>query len=211
MNTYVRNTLRLAFNEKTQIHSVSQGVDYLGFYFYLTDTGKVIRRLRQSGKKRIRKRLRALEHRYKNHEMDLDAIKRSVVSTKGHLRHGHTWHMKKIFGKTLYYREEKNNMKEMKQTTAVVLSIVLMVSAVLGQLPASTRAATSYGISNPVTDSEGVTTWDCIWFGNYWQNNETTKEPIKWRVLSVDGNDAFLLADQNLDCQPYNTEYTSVT
>ena len=30
------------------------------------------------------------------------------------------------------------------------------------------------------------------------------KEPIKWRVLSVDGNDAFLLADQNLDYRFYD-------
>lgn len=95
MNTYVRNTLRLEFNEKTQIHPVSQGVDYLGFHFYLTDTGKVIRRLRQSGKKRIRKRLRALKRLYQNNEIDLDSIKRSVVSTKGHLSHGHTWHLQK--------------------------------------------------------------------------------------------------------------------
>ena len=34
------------------------------------------------------------------------------------------------------------------------------------------------------------------------QNDE--KEPIKWRVLSVDGNDAFLLADQILDVKQYN-------
>lgn len=105
----------------------------------------------------------------------------------------------------------KKSMKKTKQMTAVILSVVLMVSAVLGQLPASTRAATSYGISNPVTDSNGVTTWDCIWFGNYWQSNETTKEPIKWRVLSVNGDDAFLLADQNLDYQPYHIEGMNVT
>lgn len=103
-------------------------------------------------------------------------------------------------------------MKKTKQITAVILSFMLVVSTVLGQLPASTRASASgYGISNPRTDSSGVTTWDCILFGNYWQSSETTKEPIKWRVLSVNGDDAFLLADQNLDCQPYNTEYTSVT
>ncbi len=95
MDTYVTNTLQLKFNEKTQIHSVSQGVDYLGFHFYLTDTGKVIRRLRQSGKKRVRKRLRALKHLYQKGEIDLDAITRSVVSTKGHLYHGHTWHLQK--------------------------------------------------------------------------------------------------------------------
>ncbi|MCM1245456.1 MAG: DUF6273 domain-containing protein [Roseburia sp.] len=55
--------------------------------------------------------------------------------------------------------------------------------------------------------------WDCVWFGNYPQSDATgaVKEPIKWRVLSVNGDDAFLLADQNLDCQRYNDTYTGVT
>lgn len=52
---------------------------------------------------------------------------------------------------------------------------------------------------------------------NYnWNNDYDTYhyfkyEPIKWRVLSVDGNDAFLLADVALDDQKYNLNYKSVT
>lgn len=103
-------------------------------------------------------------------------------------------------------------MKKARQITAVILSFMLMISTVAGQIPASPMvSAAGYGISNPRMDSSGITTWDCIWFGNYWQSNETAKEPVKWRVLSVNGDDAFLLADQNLDCQPYNTEGKSVT
>lgn len=103
-------------------------------------------------------------------------------------------------------------MKKARQITAVILSFMLMISTVAGQIPASPMvSAAGYGISNPRADSSGVTTWDCIWFGNYWQSSETTKEPVKWRVLSINGDDAFLLADQNLDCQPYNTEGKSVT
>ena len=41
----------LEFNSKTQIFPISQGVDFLGFHFYLTDTGKVIKRLRTSNLK----------------------------------------------------------------------------------------------------------------------------------------------------------------
>lgn len=36
-------------------------------------------------------------------------------------------------------------------------------------------------------------------------------EPIKWRVLDVDGDNAFLLADKGLDGQKYNETRTSVT
>ena len=50
--------LKLEFNQKTQIFPLSQGVDYVGWHFYLTDTGKVIRKLRTSSKKRFKRRLR---------------------------------------------------------------------------------------------------------------------------------------------------------
>ncbi|MGN1205721.1 MAG: leucine-rich repeat protein, partial [Eubacterium sp.] len=77
----------------------------------------------------------------------------------------------------------------------------------------------TYDISNPRI-TEGITTWDCIWFGNYWQEDTNgdgradkndAKTPIKWRVLSVNGDDAFLLADKSLDCQKYNDTWTDVT
>ena len=89
----------------------------------------------------------------------------------------------------------------------VVSSFVLPVHTMKSGAAENTS---SYGLSNP-TISNGVTTWDCIYFGNYYQSNSSTKEPIKWRILSVNGNDAFLLADQNLDAKPYNEEYTDVT
>lgn len=36
-------------------------------------------------------------------------------------------------------------------------------------------------------------------------------EPIKWRVLSVNGNTALVISDAGLDCQPYNWNDVSVT
>ena len=89
----------------------------------------------------------------------------------------------------------------------VVSSFVLLVHTMKSSAAEDTSF---YGLSNP-TISNGVTTWDCIYFGNYYQSNSSTKEPIKWRVLSVNGNDAFLLADQNLDAKPYNEKSTDVT
>ena len=86
--------------------------------------------------------------------------------------------------------------------------------------------ASSDAISTPSWSYAGTVTsddkveWDCVWFGNYWQEDRNgdgkadqndAKQPIKWRVLSVDGNDAFLVADKNLDCQEYNDTDTSVT
>lgn len=87
--------LKLELNEKTHIFPLSQGVDYLGFHFYLTDTGKVVRRLRSSNKRRYKRKLKAFRHLYAKGGIELDAIDRSLASLWGHLGHGHTWKMQK--------------------------------------------------------------------------------------------------------------------
>ena len=96
---------------------------------------------------------------------------------------------------------------------ALVLSSVVL--PVHTKKSSAAENTSSYGLSNP-TISNDVTTWDCIYFGNYWQNDTNgdgkadendKKQPIKWRVLSVDGNDAFLLADQNLYTMTNDGEY----
>lgn len=107
------------------------------------------------------------------------------------------------------------------------VAVILVLSLVLGMLPARGASVSRAeegeagipALSNPRV-SDDVTTWDCIYFGNYWQSDtngdgkadqDDEKEPIKWRVLSVDGDDAFLLADRNLDCQPYSDKDGDVT
>ena len=80
----------LEFNEKTQIFPISQGTDFLGFRFYLTDTGKVIRRLRSSAKKRLKRRLRAMVRLYRKGELTIADMKEHIRSMQAHLRHGHT-------------------------------------------------------------------------------------------------------------------------
>lgn len=65
---------KLEFNQKTQIFPVSQGVDFLGWHFYMTDTGKALRRLRTSNKKRFKRRLKAFQMQYAQGIKTLDEI-----------------------------------------------------------------------------------------------------------------------------------------
>ncbi len=110
--------------------------------------------------------------------------------------------------------------RKTKRLLAKFLALVMVLSLCEITLGQSTPAKAAVSLQNPTTDGNGVTTWDCIYFGNYWQNDTNgdgkadqndQKEPIKWRVLSINGNDAFLLADQNLDAKPYNEVRTSKT
>lgn len=95
-----------------------------------------------------------------------------------------------------------------------VLSALLCVAVVASVAPKHAQAenvvsensmTTDYGVNNPTYDGQ-VATFDCVWFGKYMQkeDDESGKEPIKWRVLSVDGDKALLLADQNMGNQRFN-------
>lgn len=67
---------------------------------------------------------------------------------------------------------------------------------------------------NPVVTSE-VSEWDTVWFGNYKQDEKDAtglmyvKSPIKWRVLSVNGNKALLLSDRILNISTYYYVYSN--
>lgn len=100
--------LKLEFNEKTQVFPLSAGVDYLGWRFYVTESGKVIRRLRTTGKRRYKRRLKASMEQYRSGEKTYDEIKRSLASYNGHLNHGHTWKLrKKLYGRFVLTKGEK--------------------------------------------------------------------------------------------------------
>lgn len=98
---------KVEFNQKAQIFPISQGVDFLGWHFYLTDTGKVIRRLRTSNKKRFKRRMKLYQKQYAAGKKTLEEITRSVRSYNGHLKHGHTWKLRKrLYGNLIF---TKNN------------------------------------------------------------------------------------------------------
>ena len=44
-------------------------------------------------------------------------------------------------------------------------------------------------------------------FGNYFINDNKTKEPIEWRVLEVSNDKALLITKDAIDCKPYNNEW----
>jgi RNA-directed DNA polymerase len=104
------NDLKLELNEKTQIFPIRHGVDYIGWHFYLTDTGKVIKRLRTQNKKRLKRRMKGLQKGYAEGRLELEDIKRSMASTNGHLAHGHTYRLKsKLYNETVFIRKNKED------------------------------------------------------------------------------------------------------
>ena len=105
----------LEFNSKTHIFPISQGVDFLGFHFYLTDTGKVIKRLRTSNKRRFKRRMKRFQKQYREGRITFDEITQSVRSYNGHLKHGHTWKLRKhIYSNTIFIKSKEDSDEKIK-------------------------------------------------------------------------------------------------
>lgn len=98
---------------------------------------------------------------------------------------------------------KRNSKSILPVLFTTIMTITLFVGIPTKDMP-KVQAATT--LSNPRIDSDGTVTYDCIYFGNYPQSDSSgrKKDPIKWKVLSVDGNDAFLVSMCNLDLQKYN-------
>lgn len=83
--------MKLEFNEKTQVFPLVHGVEYLGWRYYLTETGAVVRRLKKHSMIRWKHRLRKLQKEYAEGNVELDKVKEILVSYKNHMGYGNTY------------------------------------------------------------------------------------------------------------------------
>lgn len=79
-----------------------------------------------------------------------------------------------------------------------LLIAMLLLSLFVAGAQAEVSQAKKIICKNPKVTKKKVT-WDCVYFGNYYQKKETKKEKIKWRVLFVKKNQALLVSDKILD------------
>lgn len=86
---------KLQLNNKTQICPIAQGADMMGFHLYLTDTGKVIRKLRRSSKSNMRHKLHKFKKLYQAGRISQERIDASFASWQGHAAHGDTYHLRR--------------------------------------------------------------------------------------------------------------------
>lgn len=95
------------------------------------------------------------------------------------------------------------------------IGVLLAACLVMALLPTA-ALATDTGkaiqrVSNDSADNIDGGQADNVYFGKYFQSNDSTNDPIKWRVLSNTGGKLFLLSDQNLEVFQYHTEREYVT
>lgn len=79
---------KLTLNDKTEIVPMSKGIRFLGFHTYLTDQGKVIRKLNGDNKRHIKKRLRKYAKLVKEGRMTRERFNEIYTSWRNHASHG---------------------------------------------------------------------------------------------------------------------------
>jgi hypothetical protein len=93
---------KLQVNEKTAIFPLSHGIDFLGFHHYLTQNGKVIRKVRRNSKIRMKRKIKKFAYLLSRGHITLEDIEHSYQSWVSHIKHGNTFRLKTTMD-TLFY------------------------------------------------------------------------------------------------------------
>lgn len=88
-------TLDLTLNGKTQIFPFKNGVNYLGFHTYVTDTGKVIRKLKNQNKRNAQRKFQRMARLVAEGKLPFDKFNSSYNAWKNHISHGNCYNLSK--------------------------------------------------------------------------------------------------------------------
>jgi len=91
--TELLEKIKLTLNNKTEIVPITKGIRFLGFHTYLTEEGKVIRKLTGDNKRQIKKRLRKYANFVKLGKMSRKEFDEKYIAWKNHASHGNCYRL----------------------------------------------------------------------------------------------------------------------
>ena len=102
--------------KKTRIYPLSEGIGFLGFDYYLTDTGKVLMLIKSANVKRERRKLRRLVAKSKRGGIPRDKVDESYAAWRNHASKGNSYNLLKrmdayyneLWGEKYEFTEKKN-------------------------------------------------------------------------------------------------------
>jgi hypothetical protein len=92
IHKYMAN-LGLSLNSKTNIFPLKNGIDFCGFHTYITETGKIIRKVRKASKERAKRKLRGQKKRLDAGYITLKNAEESYQAWRNHATHGNSYHL----------------------------------------------------------------------------------------------------------------------
>ena len=87
------STLDLTTNGKTQIFPLKNGVNYLGFHTYLTEKGKVIRKLKNQNTRNAQRKFLKMRKLVFEGRLSKEKFLNSYTSWKSHISHGNCYRL----------------------------------------------------------------------------------------------------------------------
>lgn len=105
-------TLDLELNGKTQIFPVKNGVNYLGFHTYITESGKVIRKLKNQNKRNAQRKFVRMAKKVVNGDLSVEKFHDSYSAWKNHISHGNCYNLSKAMDNKI------QNILNKRKTTA---------------------------------------------------------------------------------------------
>lgn len=106
--------LGLKLNSKTQIFPLRHGIDYLGFRTFMTDSGKVVRKIRRDSKNNARRKLKKFHGLVEQGRVPIETVQQSYQSWCSHAQYGNSYHlinrMNKLYS-DLFNEKERSDAK----------------------------------------------------------------------------------------------------
>lgn len=99
--TELLKTLDLELNGKTQIFPFKNGVNYLGFHTYVTENGKVIRKLKNQNKRNAQKKYLKMAKLVAAGELSREKFDASYGAWKNHISHGNCYRLGESMNKKI--------------------------------------------------------------------------------------------------------------
>ena len=100
LNEFLR-TLDLKLNGKTQIFPFKNGVSYLGFHTYITNTGKVIRKLKNQNKRNAQRKFLKMAKLVVDEKLSVEKFYASYNAWKNHILHGNCYKLGRVMDKKI--------------------------------------------------------------------------------------------------------------
>ncbi|HAN09084.1 MAG TPA: hypothetical protein DCP90_00540 [Clostridiales bacterium] len=91
---------------------MEEGVSYIGYKFYLTNTGKIIMKLSKRNKKQTKKKIKKYAEELKKGEKDIKQISEKIKSWINHEKQGNTYKLRKNIIDMFNKRSGRKNAKE---------------------------------------------------------------------------------------------------
>jgi hypothetical protein len=106
------DTLDLELNGKTQIFPFKNGVDYLGFHTYVTDDGKVIRKVRNQNKRNAFKKYARMARLVAEGKLERKKFDDSYGAYKNHLSKGNCYSLGRRLDRKIKIILNRNQTQE---------------------------------------------------------------------------------------------------